>query len=511
MSLSIRVQFLAGYSGREWPPSPARLFKALVCAARSGWATSNRNVIDDSLRELEAQGWIQGTSLPEIAAPRASLRDPRQRRFVPNNSKNWPTERRLNPVKGIDLEPEPILHWDIEAPSVVWYRWPDATPLLVRTVRDISRRVASVGKGEDFAVLDATEESPPSDLTRWYPASKVQRGSGPSLEVPEPGCLDVCDAMFKRSADDAPLPVAGTQSISYTFDDDREASLPAGVLALWFEGKRRSWDARLLRQIVGPIRNLLDGVRSEIVDVLARSPSERPYLEALTGRVLLGHSENGDPVREPHLAVLPIPSVLGPYPDGRIRRVAFVGFGCAQDATRRAIVEMAHVLLHGREILDNGRGTGVTLNTEPDRQWLKAITRKSRSWVSVTPVVQVAKELTSSEWKRLSAVRRSASENVADLASLEQRLQSRRLELVVRALGQAVGVGGARPISVEVIPGGSIAGVHMAPHYRVNGYLAETPRFHVRVTFDRPVAGPIAVGRGRHVGLGLLWPDEECS
>jgi CRISPR-associated protein Csb2 len=41
----------------------------------------------------------------------------------------------------------------------------------------------------------------------------------------------------------------------------------------------------------------------------------------------------------------------------------------------------------------------------------------------------------------------------------------------------------------------------------VAGYLAETSRFHVKVTFDRPVSGPIAVGRGRHVGFGLLWPS----
>lgn len=46
---------------------------------------------------------------------------------------------------------------------------------------------------------------------------------------------------------------------------------------------------------------------------------------------------------------------------------------------RRAIVEMAHVLLHGRELRDNGRGTGVMLDTEPDGQWLRAISRRSRT------------------------------------------------------------------------------------------------------------------------------------
>jgi CRISPR-associated protein Csb1 len=34
----------------------------------------------------------------------------------------------------------------------------------------------------------------------------------------------------------------------------------------------------------------------------------------------------------------------------------------------------------------------------------------------------------------------------------------------------------------------------------------ETPQLHVRVTFDRPIAGPLAIGRGRHVGFGVLWP-----
>jgi len=507
MALSIRVQFLAGYSGREWPPSPARLFKALVSAARSGWTASRRTMIDDSLRVLERQGWMDATSLPEIAAPRAFLQAPRQRRFVPNNSKSWPTERRSNPQKGFDLEPELLIRWEIATPCVVWYRWPDVAASLIPTIRDISRRVSSVGKGEDFAVLDASEEPPPADLPRWSPT--LNATAGYSLEVPEPGCLDVCDALFARSAGEAPLPTAGTQSVTYaTLDASPSPPLPAGVLALWRGGKRCSWDARLLRQIVGPIRNLLDEVRGDIVSLLARSPGERSALDTLVRRFLLGHDESSRPVAEPHLAVLPIPSVLGPYPDGRLRRLALVGFGCTEDPTRRGIVEMAHVLLHGRELRDKGRPTGIVVDTEPDGQWLRTIRRTSRSWVTVTPIVQVAKELTSAEWRRLSAARRSASEAPEELARLEERLRARRLDLIVRALGHAVGHEDARPISVEFGSGGSIAGVHIAPQYRVSGYLAETPKLHVRVTFDRPVAGPIAVGRGRHVGFGLLWPSD---
>jgi len=500
MPLSIRVQFLAGYSGREWPPSPARLFKALVCAARSGWAAaSNRSVIDGALCELEGKA-------PIIAAPEAILRAPRQRRFVPNNSKNWPTQRKLNPKKGIDLEEEPIWHWDIEEPSIVWYHWSEVPSTVAHTMRELSRRVWSVGKGEDFALLDIMEESPPLGTTRWQETAN-QEGPGAWLEVPDPGCLGVCDAAFSHSADDAPLPVSGVRTVRYAFDGEAEVRLPVSVLALRSGGRRRSWDARLLRQVVGPIRNLLNEIRSEIVAVLASDSKERMRLDALAQRVLLGHDERGDPVPEPHLAVLPIPSVLGSHPDGRIRRVALVGFGCGEDANRRAIVEMAHVLLCGRELLDHGRGRGVILDSEPERRWLQAITGKSRTWVSVTPVIQTAKELTSAEWQRLRTMRQVATEGGEALVRLERRLQNRRLELLVRSLVQAVGSCGARPTSLEVVPGGPIAGVHIGRQYRVDGYLAQTPRLHMRVTFDRSVAGPIAIGRGRHVGFGLLWPS----
>lgn len=506
MPLAIRVQFLAGYSGREWPPSPARLFKALVSSARGGWSHANRKAIDDSLRVLEQQGWTEDTKLPEIVAPHAALRPPRQRRFVPNNSTNWPTDRKLNPEKGYDLEPEPMVGWDIEAPSAVWYWWPNISASYVPVIRDISRRVVSVGKGEDLAVLDASEVEPPAGAMRWRPAS-----SGASLEVPEPGCLDVCDAVFDLDLNELPPPAAGVRAITYASDGRRaERSVPTFVLALWRNGKRRSWDARLLRQVVGPVRHLLDEIRSEVVDVLTTGQSERPALEALVRRVLVGHDENDRPVSEPHLAILPLPSVLGPYPDGRVRRIALADFGSDDDSTRRGIIETAQVLLHGRELVDRGRGTGIFLDTEPDGQWLRAITKRSRTWATVTPLVQQAKELTGHEWRRLIEARRNAEQEPAKAAARELHLQKRRRELIERGIRQAIAGRRASIESIEVVAGGPLPGVHIATQYRANGYLGETAKLHVRVSFDRPIAGPIAIGRGRHVGFGVLWPVDEA-
>ncbi len=504
MPLAMRVQFLAGYSGREWPPSPARLFKALVASARAGWAHPKRTGIDASLRVLERQGWDDGTKLPEIVAPRAELRRPRQRRFVPNNSKSWPPERRLNPVKSIDLEPEPILGWDIEGPRTLWYWWPSIDASHVSVLREVARRVVSLGKGEDLAVVDASEAEPPTTGVRWQPAAR-----GVSLEVPEPGCLDVCDALFARDPSELPLPTAGVQAVTYASDVAASVEpVPTFVLGFWRNGKRFSWDARLLGQVVRQMRDLLNGIGNEVVSLLARSPTDRPAMAGLVHQVLLGQDNSGNPIREPHLAVLPLPSVLGPYPDGRLRRVALVGVGCAGDRTRRAIVDLAQVLLHGLELRDSGRGTGVFVATEPDDQWRETITKHSRTWVTVTPIVQDGKELTASEWKRLLQARGNAAQEPAKAAARELHLRKRRIELIERSVYRAISGQEARIESIEFARSGFIAGVHVATQYRVSGYLSETPRLHVRVVFDRPVAGPISVGRGRYVGFGLMWPTD---
>ena len=78
------------------------------------------------------------------------------------------------------------------------------------------------------------------------------------------------------------------------------------------------------------------------------------------------------------------------------------------------------------------------------------------------------------------------------------------IDVLLREIGNE-----ARIESIEFASGGSIAGVHVATQYRANGYLAVTPKLHVRVSFDRPVAGPLSIGRGWHVGFGVLWPVGE--
>jgi CRISPR-associated protein Csb2 len=129
----------------------------------------------------------------------------------------------------------------------------------------------------------------------------------------------------------------------------------------------------------------------------------------------------------------------------------------------------------------------------------------------VTPIVQAAKELTALEWQRLVEARRNADREPAKVAARELHLYRRRLELIERSVRHAIDEQDARIEAIEFAQAPFIAGPHLASQYRVHGYLEETPRLHLRVSFDREVAGPLAIGRGRYVGFGLLWPIESAQ
>ncbi len=510
MYFVVRVRFLADYSGQEWPPSPARLFKALVAVSRHGVPGADRDTVDRALR------WIEYCDPPLVLAPKARADRPRLRRFVPNNSEVDPkTGRPEWPATRASKEPEPLRVWRIERPTEVVYAWsfesshPEAEALVAA-----ARSVPSLGRGEDFAVVHAEcrPDIPRAEgRQRYHPTAN---GGGVTLEAPEPGCLDVCLRIFDLRRKDPgwnkihELPTMGTRLVGYAHDGTsaEAASPPVAVFGMWRESRRYSVDARLLRVPAGQLRHLLSRVLDDVVPALAPGGATREReARELCGKVLLGHEAGGTRAEGPHVAIVPLPSVLGPYPDGRIRRVALVGFGCERDDERN-IFDITTSLLHGRSLLDGGLDTGVQLRRETDEQWKDLLLGPSETWESITPIVLERRELTKEEGKRLVETRRRAAEGdpVAGLRlqRMEARLAARREELIGVSLERILGKVKVEEVEVSRAPFRS--GVHPASEYRTADHLASSPRFHVRVRFDVPVRGPLVVGRGRYVGLGLL-------
>lgn len=303
------------------------------------------------------------------------------------------------------------------------------------------------------------------------------------------------------------LPTMGTRLEPYVphAPDAVELRPPIAIFGLWKGGSRRAFDARLLRVPVGQCRHLLAGVVKEAAVLMAEESTQRDALIRLGQGLLCGHTADGGKYEGPHAAVVPLPSVLGAYPDGRVRRLALVGFGCAEPRSIE-MFETVAALLHERELLDDGVASGVRLRREHDEEWLSLLTGRSAVWESVTPVVLERPEFRRKDWEQLGHKdrrRRARAGDTRAAMELERVIAERREELVRDAL---VRLRICDVVAVESSRAPWRAGVHPAGQYRIAGYLRQSPRFHIRVALREPVPGPIIVGRGRYMGLGLLRP-----
>lgn len=510
MFFIVRSRFLADYQGREWPPSPARLFKAFVAVSRHGVPGARIADVDAALRWLEAQ------DAPILLAAGASESWPRLRRFVPNNSAidpktgepEWPTRR-------ASKEGEFIRGWRVEPPCEVAYAWlVDEHRREINVLQSIARRVPSLGKGEDFIVARAEcTDDLPAGLIRYEPAV---RSSTFTLEVPQSGCLTVCEEMFRQRAADPgwnrihELPTMGTRLEPYAVHLERPESVrpPIAIFGLWAGGRRRPFDARLLRVPVGQCRHLLSVALGDAVSEMSSDAIEREGLLRTGQGLICGHAPNGGKIEGPHVAVAALPSVLGPYPDGRVRRLALIGFGC-MDPTGFRLFETVVAHLHDRELIDDGKRTGIVLRRETDPGWLSLLTSAATEWESVSPVVLDRPEFMRKDWKELGyASRRRAALGGDPTAASElgRSLAARRENLIREALDR-LGLGHVLDIQWTRAPWRT--GLYPADQYRTNSYLRASPRLHIRVTLPSPVAGPLLVGRGRYVGLGLLRPTPQ--
>jgi len=173
----------------EWPPSPFRLFQALVAGvARRGELVIGEDTPENTnFTEVgKSIEWLQRLAAPIIIAPN-SQRGQAITRFVPNNDgdKKFDRQERLTAKATIPtlflLEPnqKPEVHylWDVTNQT--------ESPLL--QLRDAARSLTSLGWGIDMAFADARSATQAEvELlpgVRWHPKSGVWRDEG-MLRVP---------------------------------------------------------------------------------------------------------------------------------------------------------------------------------------------------------------------------------------------------------------------------------------------------------------------------------------
>ncbi len=177
-----------------------------------------------------------------------------------------------------------------------------------------------------------------------------------------------------------------------------------------------------------------------------------------------GHDTDGRQLRSSHVAIHSLANVGHEYGDGRV-----LGVGIMRPS-HVSIGEWSEALVDFcRE--PQGIGDGITLSRrESSRATVDPFrwSRASQSWATVTPIA-------CSRWPKRGDV-----------------------ESVVRRDIEHAGL--PEPESIEVRQTSAITGgLYGPPQEAPKGY-----RTHVVCRWPTPVAGPMAIGRGRYLGMGLM-------
>jgi len=561
--LAIEVNFLTGrfvataHNDRatsEWPPHPARLFSALV----AGWAEAGE---DDA--EREALEWLEGQPPPALAA---SAADPRKvvSFFVPVNDASviggaW-YERRSQSLdnledqfvaelehaggeltkkvervrdkiqKALDVDdqvskigttavksalellPDGRGKQERHFPSVtpteprVTFVWANAEPSepIRNCLDDLAGRVTRLGHSSSLVSCRIVDD-PPSPNWNPGPGSQILRCAGP-------GQLAALRDRFQQHQAVKPraLPFSAIRYGEGPGEPDAVPHLRSDTTGDWivFEFPLRSKASGSPAGSAKERKSLARPPATRTAEVAATmraaimSHAEDPIPEGLSG-----HQSAGTPTLEPHVAFLPLPYVCSQYSDGRIMGLA-VSIPSSMDdvsrrATLRAIGNWEHevggnpliLTFGGGGVLQIQRRTGpidlITIRPEIWRQ-------PSHRWASATPIALPTHPGPLS--KGSAAARAKAWD---------------RAEQAVAASCRHVGL--PEPTQIELSLDPFIRGARPAadfPPFRQRGRDGKPVArrlVHAALVFDQQVEGPLVLGTGRFLGLGLMRPIDGSS
>jgi CRISPR-associated protein Csb2 len=480
--LSLSARFLdASFHGRgdggkpEWPPSPLRMFQALVSAAASRWQDARfKNHIRPALE------WLEGLKCPLIVASVGRQAASAFRTYVPNNVADlvaaaWTRGTLDASIADYRVEKD-ILPTRLVGSQAVHYLFPLATdgcphlPALATAARSITH----LGWGIDMVAGNATmisdAEAAKLPGERWRP---VEGTAGTGYRVPILGTLEALirkhQAFLNRLGPDGFRPVpplAAFRVVSYRraadVSDRPHVAFkllhPLLERSAWFSPTDANRVAAMTRHAAA---NAAKGQPSDWVD---------SYIH--------GHGADANQAR-PRFSYLPLPTLEhrrgGAVVLGGIRRVIVAELTESATSYR----PWARQILPGQFLIDQQSQEPRAMLAPANKDWvLQQYTDSSEAWATVTPVVLPG----SDDGKRRKAERlfvkalRHSGYPPELLADCEFR-------------------------NVPFWAGSDLALRFQRPDYLKNGHWSV---YHMRIRWTRPVSGPLALGAGRHCGLGIF-------
>jgi len=444
-----------------------RLFQALLAGAHPGYRGS-----EWTEAKAESFRWLEEREPPVIVTPAARLA-PGYTLYVPNNDSDR-TFKRQDRLTSKMAQPHRLcdgdtLHylWSIEESDESGLRHAE---LLCYE----ARHLLALGWGVDQVVGNGRilNEAQAAALAgrRWR--TRVAQGAGQQRwRLPSKGSLRDIEEVHhsflqrvkgKQYRPQLKLSVYQTVTYSASVLPPRSHAifeLPEGVA---FRQEAAATVAAMLRSLTCRLAN----------DDTHRFPGgSETYVAGHTGK------QDRTP---PRFSYLPLPTIGHEHADGMIRRLLiaepFGGDGLhahwAQNRLRIATLTDK-----------DGNDRGVLLDTwRPSTNLMvRRYVGEARTWCTVTPVI---------------------------LPGFDDGKHAKAERLFLTAMQQA-------ELPFDTIAELTLRKAPFWPNsqhpsrYSAPVYLKHLARWHVRIVFHEPVSGPLAIGAGRHSGLGTLAASEE--
>jgi CRISPR-associated protein Csb2 len=480
--LSLRLLDGRYYGAGDWPPSPFRLFQALVAAAHTGRAAADV--------EWAALRWLENLPPPIVAVPKARAAA-NTTYYVPRNGADAFGGDLARAAQKRDPKFSRPHLFDESIPFLYVWNF-DTEADHAEALARLADLLYQFGRGVDmaYAVAEtlATEEAEqrlaehPGSIHRPTPGV-----SGLALRCPRKRLS--LDSLAKRHAAQLTRLIGGNfrQAPPPVFDEIGYGCPP---LRLAYDVRGSGGDNEFSAHPQEKIAKFAETLRDHAVERL------RSHHPTLVERIMMGRdAEDADkPLR---VRIIPLPSIGHEHTHQDIRRVlvevppncpipaadiewAFAGLNLGVDsATGEVLSETGPVVVPATDPKNMLSHYGIDENGKI----------QARIWRTVTPA---ALPVVRSRGRRDGAAR--ANTEAAAAHAARQALRHAGFE----------GLATVRRVQREPFDAkGQCAAV-----FEYGRFTADR-LYHVEIELSEPVAGPIIIGDGRYCGLGLFRPMPE--
>jgi CRISPR-associated protein Csb2 len=500
MSLVLEIEYLTGVvfaavrpdsDAVDWPPQPDRVFSALVAT----WAA--RGKLEE---EAAALRWLEGLAEPRIQASPAPERTARLS-FVPANDATLRKQKHAENVLPLLRNRQPR-RFPSARPydPLVRFCW-SAAPAgeaTMAALQALASDTAYIGHSASLTRCRFLDLDAPSDSAGAAPARAVY-----------PGRLHELESAFARGR--RPHRGAWVRSRAEPPAETPDTVFATRWLILEPVDETDLPDIRASAMATKAIRDL-------IIAGYERAGLRAP--ETVTGRVA-----DGSPTQSPHLAIVPLPFAGFPHADGHLLGFALIpprGTALLEDEdfvkALRAIAPARPK--DGRRVVEvevTGSAGAVTVlklspTYEPSRASLAPggyVHFGDRPWsvfATVTPIVL-------DRFPKASGVGRLA-EMARIVAAACGHIGLPEPQAIETELGLQPAVIVDKHSAIEGVPP-AYPSAASPPWmgWRLPRALAGRALTHAVIRFPRPLTGPVILGAGRYVGLGLCKPipDPEAT